>query len=54
LALLNLRAIVILTVLGFHSLLACLIWIPAVGVDFASPLMPTLFIWCGIISSGAV
>jgi len=35
-ALSNLRAIVILIVLGFHSLLAYLVWVP-VTTDFASP-----------------
>ena len=38
LALSNLRAIVILIVLGFHSMLAYLVWVPtAAATDFASP-----------------
>jgi glucan biosynthesis protein C len=38
LALSNLRAIVILIVLGFHSMLAYLVWIPiTAATDFASP-----------------
>ena len=38
LALSNLRAIVILIVLGFHSMLAYLVWVPiAAAPDFASP-----------------
>src|SRR5579864_340429 len=37
-ALSNLRAIVILIVLGFHSMLAYLVWVPvAAAADFASP-----------------
>jgi hypothetical protein len=37
-ALSNLRAIVILIVLGFHSMLAYLVWVPiAAATDFASP-----------------
>src|ERR1700694_2653503 len=37
LALRNLRAIVILIVLGFHSMLAYLVWVPAAGDDFDRP-----------------
>ena len=38
LALSNLRAIVILIVLGFHSMLAYLVWVPiAAATDFSSP-----------------
>jgi glucans biosynthesis protein C len=38
LALSNLRAIVILIVVGFHSMLAYLVWVPiAAATDFASP-----------------
>src|ERR1700694_4494529 len=37
LALRNLRAIVILIVLGFHSMLAYLVWVPAAGADFDRP-----------------
>jgi hypothetical protein len=38
LALSNLRAIVILIVLAFHSMLAYLVWVPIVAAtDFASP-----------------
>jgi Acyltransferase family len=37
LALRNLRAIVILIVLGFHSMLAYLVWAPAAGADFERP-----------------
>jgi glucans biosynthesis protein C len=38
LALSNLRAIVILIVLGFHSMLAYLVWVPiAAATDFVSP-----------------
>jgi hypothetical protein len=38
LALSNLRAIVILVVLGFHSMLAYLVWVPiTAATDFVSP-----------------